>query len=569
MTVDDETLLPSRLTHERLQEVVAALCMRLKDPTLRTQSQRAIQAKVWHLEPCVSQLMRDLKHDELTLRTLLLQKASVLVYEFHSHTLDATLARAGLTSDDRLIQDTSHKDVLPKDADLDLRCLDAKERLYVLLQQYGWLPDFFRSYPHHFYENSFSFVSRIPTKPLVCKAKVIGLGVGGSMAVSGMAKHGIDVTGVEKRERPTSRYQNASWRAYDTAEQMVDQAAFEELVSHRQRIQVNNSVVTFSDRVQIVIGHAVDTALQSARRYGAQLHIGESDPTLDSGETFDLCAIFCGAHTSVSFPALEMNVLSWPHLESTCKMWLQLMPNDPATDETDDPDGNSCTRQGEIGAEHWNFTISSTRHSEEDLERLLYNLDSQYAYAQRKLIEAAELEHATAKYHDQRGRVTKILTALREKQILNYQYIFTNAPANPHNLAKREAVVDSIVIDGGYDVPIQIATHSSFEGESVQQAFHSSVVVCGGDACVPPNPLAAYGATLACEAAYSAVQLAIGIGHMNAILRYMDDPQWIELVQEFKSLLVVHYEARARAENYFQFVQTLLCNLYSLPPQDP
>ena len=196
-------VLPSRLTSDRLQAIVDAVCRRLTDPELRAQSQRAIQAKVWHLEPSVSMLMRELKADELQVKNLIEQKVSALVYEFHSHTIDATLARAGITTDDRFAQpaaapsttqsstssgdESNRKGVMDPTTDLDLRCLDAKERLYMLLQKYSWLEDFFRTYPHHFYENSFSFVSRIPQKPLLCKALVLGLGVGGSMACSGVS----------------------------------------------------------------------------------------------------------------------------------------------------------------------------------------------------------------------------------------------------------------------------------------------------------------------------------------------------------------------------------------------
>jgi hypothetical protein len=195
-------VLPSRLTSDRLQAIVDAVCQRLTDPELRAQSQRAIQAKVWHLEPCVSMLMRELKADELHVKNLIEQKVSALVYEFHSHTIDATLARAGITTDDRFAQPPAEtkpsssssedesksngKSVMDPTTDLDLRCLDAKERLYILLQKYNWLEGFFRTYPHHFYENSFSFVSRIPPKPLLCRALVLGLGVGGSMACSGV-----------------------------------------------------------------------------------------------------------------------------------------------------------------------------------------------------------------------------------------------------------------------------------------------------------------------------------------------------------------------------------------------
>lgn len=206
--------LPSRLTPDRLQAIVDAVCRRLADPELRAQSQRAIQAKVWHLEPSVSMLMRELKADELQVKNLIEQKVSALVYEFHSHTIDATLARAGITTDDRFAPplpspspppsssssgsyEANHKSaIMGPTADLDLRCLDAKERLYMLLQKYNWLEDFFRTYPHHFYENSFSFVSRIPPKPLLCKALVLGLGVGGSMACSGVSARALSFANV-------------------------------------------------------------------------------------------------------------------------------------------------------------------------------------------------------------------------------------------------------------------------------------------------------------------------------------------------------------------------------------
>ena len=106
----------------------------------------------------------------------------------------------------------------------------------------------------------------------------------------------------------------------------------------------------------------------------------------------------------------------------------------------------------------------------------------------------------------------------------------------------------------------------------------------GGDACVPPNPMAAYGATLACEFAEMVVELAVSHGHCNSILSELenvkssavdtdtDDRQnvckeWKVKVKELKILFTQYYDARGRAENYFQWMQTLICNLYSLPPQ--
>jgi hypothetical protein len=105
------------------------------------------------------------------------------------------------------------------------------------------------------------------------------------------------------------------------------------------------------------------------------------------------------------------------------------------------------------------------------------------------------------------------------------------------------------------------------------EKLDTNLVVLGGDACVPPNPLAAYGATLACEAAASLVLLATGTGHVNSILQSVATindidqlVQWTKEIEELKTLLGVYYEAKARSETYFQFVQTLICNMYSLPP---
>ena len=87
--------------------------------------------------------------------------------------------------------------------------------------------------------------------------------------------------------------------------------------------------------------------------------------------------------------------------------------------------------------------------------------------------------------------------------------------------------------------------------------------------------MAAYGATLACEFAAMVVQLATAHGHINAILKGMEgigqnaesvDPDWQEQLEELKILFNQFYDARGRSENYFQWMQTLICNLYSLPP---
>jgi hypothetical protein len=101
---------------------------------------------------------------------------------------------------------------------------------------------------------------------------------------------------------------------------------------------------------------------------------------------------------------------------------------------------------------------------------------------------------------------------------------------------------------------------------------------------------------IACEAAGSFVRLAVAIGHLNAILVGNEiimaqssmlgeeaeeekknlaeyDAKWVKTeLDELKSLFARHYQARSRAENYFQWVQTLICNMYSLPafyPPEP
>jgi hypothetical protein len=89
---------------------------------------------------------------------------------------------------------------------------------------------------------------------------------------------------------------------------------------------------------------------------------------------------------------------------------------------------------------------------------------------------------------------------------------------------------------------------------------------------------------IACEAAGSFVRLAVAIGHLNAILdgneiiaqammeeeekkkRDDYDSEWIKTeLNELKALFTRHFQARSRSENYFQWVQTLICNMYSLP----
>ena len=110
--------------------------------------------------------------------------------------------------------------------------------------------------------------------------------------MSGLKKCGIrNVVGYDKRARygkrsVTSRYQNASWISFDIAQGLLDREADDTLVAYQQRIHVvddengdNNdgagmakrTKVVTSDRVQIILGIAIDSALASAERYGADV----------------------------------------------------------------------------------------------------------------------------------------------------------------------------------------------------------------------------------------------------------------------------------------------------------
>jgi hypothetical protein len=569
-------------TKEQLDDVVDSIKKTLSSPEMRALSQRAVQGKVWHVQPTVSAVLSELRKEEEAVRTQIMGAVSNLVYKFHEHTLDVTLARAGLLHDKRVHAGSSldHKE------EFDIFCLDAKERLYILLKSFGWLQDFFRLYPLHFYENSFQFVDRIPKKKLAVKVKVIGLGIGGSIAVSGLAKNGIvSVDGYEQRAEKgprsvTSRYQNASWRAYDIAGELVDEEAFETLIASRQRINVTyddgTTAVVTSDRVQIIIGAAIQSALDSARRYGADLHFCSSMEQyfIEEGgqpSKSDIVALFCGAHTSDVFPGLkeEMNVHSWPELDSTCKMWLRIQ-------ESDKKDAY-CARGGEIGAEKWHYTIESARDTPVDVVRVMHNLDAQYKNSISKLEKGQDIgmtkEEMEATFQAQKSQLEKTLKAIEEGKSERFDYIFTNAPKNEYNIAKREEAAKdgTVVLDGGYKVEIKIASKSTVTSGDLLKKFNTDLVVCGGDAAVPPNPLAAYGATLACEAAGSLVQLSVAIGHVNAILIDMEtmrdnvDEVWVKEVEDLKAMLAVYYEARTKSENYFQWVQTLICNMYSLP----
>lgn len=578
--------------------------------------------------------MTDLRQPEAMLRNKIMQLFSKMIYRLQEHSLDVTLARAGVikhdqvhagssldhtatTSNSTSIRNTTRTATATSSStanSFDILCLDSKERLYLILKQYDWLKEFFHLFPQHFYENSFQFVHRIPPKKLPVKVKVVGLGIGGSLAVSGLKKVGIEcVTGYDKRCRNgprsvTSRFQNASWRAYDIAEGMLDEEAFGHLQQYQQRIHVlseedGRERIMSADRVQIILGDAVDSALASAERFGADLRFGcdldcfyktagddaDKDTDADEDEDTDIVALFAGAGTSEMVPGLkdEMQIFSWPNLTSACRLWLEIKLSEKKDSYT--------ARNVEVGAEKWHFTIESSRNTKEDIIRIRHNLIAKYNWNSQKLKDAgasdSEMECELAEFNEQLAKVDRLVSSVEENKEereddhqQRFDYIFTNAPDNEHNRAKLQSARErgNVVIDGDYKVNIKIASNSMIDSspltncenrDKLLEQFSTCVIVTGGDACVPPNPMAAYGATLACEFAAMLVQLGVAHGHLNAILSGLKkaedvDPKWFEVLEELKLLFNQYYNVRGLSENYFQWMQTLICNFYSLPPMD-
>jgi hypothetical protein len=122
---------------QQLDSVVHAIQTALSEESMRALSQRAVQAKIWHLQPQLAEVLSQLRAQEETVRGAILQRISQLVYRFHEHTLDTTLARAGVVQDTRVHAGSS----LEKKESFDIVCLDSKERLYVLLKFYGFIED--------------------------------------------------------------------------------------------------------------------------------------------------------------------------------------------------------------------------------------------------------------------------------------------------------------------------------------------------------------------------------------------------------------------------------------------
>lgn len=103
---------------------------------------------------------------------------------------------------------------------------------------------------------------------------------------------------------------------------------------------------------------------------------------------------------------------------------------------------------------------------------------------------------------------------------------------------------------------VQIASKSVIDsdtcledGKYICNQFSTSVIVMGGDACVPRKPImAVYGATLACEFAEMLVQLAVSRRHLDSVedelIKLCDEMdedvvmEWVKQVKELKGFVV-------------------------------
>ena len=121
---------PVALTKEKLDQVVETVKQALSNPTTRAMGQRAVQGYIWHQYPVIAAVLGELRAAEEAVRQAVMAHISRLVYQFHARATQATLARAGVLVDPRIHEGSS----LELKDSLDILCLDAKERLYMILK---------------------------------------------------------------------------------------------------------------------------------------------------------------------------------------------------------------------------------------------------------------------------------------------------------------------------------------------------------------------------------------------------------------------------------------------------
>merc|ERR1712232_923377 len=172
-------------------------------------------------------------------------------------------------------------------------------------------------------------------------------------------------------------------------------------------------------------------------------------------------------------------------------------------------------------------------------------------------------------YEKQLQRMEDVKRSMIEGNTKRFDYDFTTAPKNEINeVAKAEAADSTMVMTSDFSIVPTFAFASTFTEGPMVEKFKSKMVVCGGDSCVAPNPLAARGATVACNNGMALVNMAVGIGHLDVMLKDMKHhnvESFVEDLEHLRALLPKYYDAVVLTENYFQWLQTIAANTYSMP----
>jgi len=541
----------------------------LANPKLREMNQKAIHGKVYYMIPEMEKCMDELRAHEDNIQQMVFERVSKLWNRYSKHGIEVMLINKGILRSD---QGAEPADSPRKKEHFALACLDGKDRLMCIMDKYDWRGEFFRWYPIHEYENSFGFVSRERPEPEPLNVHVIGLGVGGSFAASGLAKAGCKVTGYEKRnyKEATSRYQTASWNLYTSADELLDEEAYNELKEYRQAMHFKHKdggkSIFKMNRCTTILGGTVGIGINSAKRFGADIKF-ETNYMECEKEKPDLVALYAGAHTSKVFGIEEeMGMLTWDSVNSDCHIWVEMTESEHTTPYT--------AKKAEVGAEKWDYIITSARDNTGDIDRTAGNLQRLHKKKLATLPEGPERDAAIAKFDKYMAHLDEIKGAVEEGSTARYDYVFGSAPVNDYNQVKIDNLArkGDVVVDGVYVVQPTLAQQTAWTKGDLLKKFNAEHVIVGGDGVVAPNPMAARGATCACDNAQSLVQLATGLGHLNVMLRDMKyhdvDAEWVKELEELKELLPLYFDAVSCSENFFQWTQTVICNLFSIPPTE-
>jgi len=565
--VENENILSEKVFNALLKDMIKACA----HPMMKGMKPDGIHGVCFAMVPELGETVLKLRNKEDALKKEILDTICDLWRKFSRHGIEMALIARGLVRSEEGPESANGKKEY-----FELACLECKDRLRCILENYGWLDDFFRYNPAQQHQDSFRFTSRIPPKPGKVKVDVLGMGIGGGFAASGLAKAGCDVSAFEKRSEGSvgSRYQTASWTMYESAKTLLDEEGYDELNKYRQTINFEHpdgaTSVFEANRCTIVLGGAVDTGVRSARRCGADVHfefkdyIGHRDELREKGEDEepDIVAVFCGAHTAKIFDVQEeMGYMEWPETKSDCYLWLSMKESEHNEEFT--------ARKIVTGDEKWCYSISSARDEMVDIHRAIGNVKRQQAIEKAKLDASNTSEDVNGKYEKQMKRLESVQKSMEEGSTNRYDYIFTSAPKNPINDQKlMKAEEDGLlVVQNDYSVIPTFSLKTTFTEGKMTEKFGSKVVVCGGDSTVAPNPLAARGATVASENAMALVKMAVAMGHIKVMMEDLQyhnaDAAWMAEMDKLKALLPLYFDALSLSENFVQWTQTIVCNLCS------